>query len=240
MKTTAMRKCLIFLLPFGLVNWYTNRKRKVYISKLVVERKAKLELDTLKNGMSTYREGVFVNFGCGKNYQKGWVNIDGENNGDVNLFFTLNSVLPFENNSVDGIFSEHFVEHIDFATGTRFFNEAFRTLKKGGVLRIVCPNLDYVLRGMDSVKMERLKNMFISVGDFNRMPDEISSAEIINWIFYGHGHKFIYNLESLSKVLYNIGYSSVYSSEFGLSKVGMAIERRKDESFYSLYVEAIK
>jgi len=239
-KTVNMRKLLIYLLPFGLVDWYTNRKRNLYVSKLVAKRKVKLDLYTTKDEETTDREGVYVNFGCGTNYQKGWVNIDGENNGDVNLFFTMNTVLPFENDSVDGVFSEHFVEHIDLATGTHFFKECFRVLKKGSVLRVVCPNLDYILSKMDNVKIDRLKNMFISVGDFNRMPEEISSAEIINWIFYGHGHKFIYNLDSLSKLLYNIGYSSVYPSEFGLSKVGMAIERRMDESFYSLYVEAIK
>lgn len=235
-----MKKLLVSLLPFGLVNWYSNKKRNSQISKLVIDRKERLQMQALRKDHVSSSEGVFINFGCGKNYQKGWINIDGENNGDINFFLTIDSYLPFENDSVDGVFSEHFVEHIDLATGTHFFKECFRVLKKGSVLRVVCPNLDYILEGVDNAKLHILKEMFISVGDFNRMPDEISSAEIINWIFYGHGHKFIYNQESLTQLLTSVGFSLVYLSEFGESKKGIAIERRKDESFYSLYIEAIK
>ena len=109
------------------------------------------------------------------------------------------------------------------------------------MLRIICPNLDFILEGIDQEKLNNLKKMFISVGDFNRTPSEIHDAEVINFMFYGHGHKFIYNFKALRELLTSMGFSSVQLSSFGKSSFpAMAIERRKDESFYSLYLEAVK
>lgn len=235
-----MRSIIVCLLPFGLVNWYTNRKRKTLVDKYVNQRRQNLnELRSQLNETAT--TGNFMNFGCGKNYQKGWINIDGENNGDFNIFFTTQTILPFESSTFDGIFSEHFIEHIDLSTGVHFMQESFRLLKPGGVLRVVCPNLDYIILGIDADKMLKLKEMFVGVGDFNRAPSEIPDAEVINWMFYGHGHKFLYNFACMRNILLSIGFSSVELSKFGSSySPQMAIERRKDESFYSLFVDAVK
>lgn len=207
---------------------------------MVSERKKKLtSLNEQRNTVQS--NGKYVNFGCGKNYQNGWINIDAEDNGDINLFFSTDNVIPFDSNSIDGVFSEHFIEHIDFLTGVHFMSESYRILKPKGVLRIICPDLDYVLNGLNDLKLNKLKEMFISVGDFRRLPKDISNAEVINWMFYGHGHKFIYNFECMEQLLYSVGFSKVELSSFGKSvDSNMPIERRRDESFYSLYVDAIK
>lgn len=47
---------------------------------------------------------------------------------------------PFKDNSIDGAFSSHFVEHLDGLTRIKFFNEMYRILKMGARMRHIHPH----------------------------------------------------------------------------------------------------
>src|SRR6266481_6951280 len=78
-----------------------------------------------------------VQFGCGPNQLDGWTNLQ-ENEGDITR------PLNFADNSVDYILVEHVVEHVTHKQAWRFFEEAYRILKKGGVLRVIVPSVDKI------------------------------------------------------------------------------------------------
>lgn len=46
---------------------------------------------------------------------------------------------PFKNNSVDVIYSSHFVEHLDGIERIAFFNECYRILKPNGKMKLIHP-----------------------------------------------------------------------------------------------------
>lgn len=46
---------------------------------------------------------------------------------------------PFKDNSVDAIFSSHFIEHLDGFERAKFMDECYRILKMGGKMRFVHP-----------------------------------------------------------------------------------------------------
>lgn len=46
---------------------------------------------------------------------------------------------PFDDDSVDGIFSNHFIEHLDGHQRINFFNEVYRILKKEAKMRLIHP-----------------------------------------------------------------------------------------------------
>ena len=46
---------------------------------------------------------------------------------------------PLESESIDAIYSAHFVEHLDGFERMKFFNECYRILKPGGKMRAVHP-----------------------------------------------------------------------------------------------------
>lgn len=46
---------------------------------------------------------------------------------------------PFDDNSIDGAFSSHFVEHLDGPQRILFYNEMYRILKPGGKMRHIHP-----------------------------------------------------------------------------------------------------
>jgi len=53
-------------------------------------------------------------------------------------------IKDIEDNTYDGIYSEHFIEHIEREQGIALFNECMRILKPGGVLRTVWPSMEIV------------------------------------------------------------------------------------------------
>lgn len=103
-----------------------------------------------------------LHLGCGPRVLKGWRNMDlnyqhyhhhlkhytdkyypEEMRGDSSDFLAmdLRTGLPFADNSVDVIFHEDFIEHIDQKSQVILLAEAWRVLKKGGVHRVNTPNL---------------------------------------------------------------------------------------------------
>ena len=54
--------------------------------------------------------------------------------------------LPFGDKSVDNIYISHVIEHVESQFVIKFINESYRVLKEGGVLRIACPDGDFLYR----------------------------------------------------------------------------------------------
>jgi len=52
--------------------------------------------------------------------------------------------IPFEDNTVDNIYNSHVIEHVEDEFVNEFIKEAYRVLKPGGVLRIVCPDAKFM------------------------------------------------------------------------------------------------
>lgn len=54
--------------------------------------------------------------------------------------------LPIESESAEIVYSSHTIEHITDKAAKNMFNESYRILKKGGVFRVTCPNIDLSFR----------------------------------------------------------------------------------------------
>lgn len=70
----------------------------------------------------------------------GWTTID-RNGGDIPIHLNQDTKLDmFEDNSVSYIYSSHMVEHMEIESVQNIFNECYRVLKPGGIIRTCCPN----------------------------------------------------------------------------------------------------
>lgn len=98
----------------------------------------------------------FYNIGAGSFYHPHWTNVDFYSdwysfNDKTSLsgihhdLMTLKE-LPIENDSAEVVYSSHTVEHITDEAAQKMFNESYRILKKGGILRIATPNIDLEYR----------------------------------------------------------------------------------------------
>jgi predicted SAM-dependent methyltransferase len=77
-----------------------------------------------------YKKPIRLDVGCGKNKKEGFIGIDIDKNSDADIIASALDV-PFEDETVDEIFSAHLVEHFSPREAEKFFAEVFRLLKKG-------------------------------------------------------------------------------------------------------------
>ncbi|HWL54653.1 MAG TPA: methyltransferase domain-containing protein [Chthoniobacteraceae bacterium] len=98
--------------------------------------------DLGKNNPSTATSGRKLNFGCGARFADSWVNIDFHSNDPRVQRVNLLNRFPFDSESFDAVYSSHVLEHFTQAQGRFLIGEAHRVLRKGGVLRIVVPDLE--------------------------------------------------------------------------------------------------
>ncbi len=87
---------------------------------------------------------LYLNVGCGSVKLAGFVNIDRDPGADVQIDVTQG--LPYADSSVDGIYSEHFIEHLTQSEILSFLRECRRVLRPGGRVRIATPDLDALVR----------------------------------------------------------------------------------------------
>lgn len=101
-----------------------------------------------------------LNIACGSRYSKEWINIDFY--ADSNFVQKVNILggLPFKNDSIDAVYSSHFLEHLSKKQAIDVLSEAKRLLKYNGIIRIVVPDLENVckeyLKVLDEVDNEPL------------------------------------------------------------------------------------
>jgi len=135
---------------------------------------------------------LFLNVGSSSKKLPGFINVDIDPVAD--LCADLTHTLPFAGNSVDGIFSEHFIEHISQAEGASFLRECRRILAPGGLLRIATPDLDYIAeRYTDGWREQSWLTEFGYDWIVNRC--EMFNTSMREW-----GHKWVYNEEELARL----------------------------------------
>ena len=86
-----------------------------------------------------------LNLGCGGLFYQSWLNVDFLPRPCVQGY-DLTKPLPFTDDSFDATYSSHVLEHFSRDQGKKFIEEQFRVLKKGGVCRVVVPDLEMLCR----------------------------------------------------------------------------------------------
>jgi predicted SAM-dependent methyltransferase len=183
------------------------------IRKMQNKAKVQRDMDILHK---KYPSKIMLNLGCGTDYKKGWVNID--NNSDNNiekldLNWDLRNPLPFEENSVDYIFNEHFIEHLTVEEGQVAIKDMMRVLKPGGVLRIATPDLEVTVDKYINVPIDKDPVIKKYGLDFIQTRSERMNVGFRSW-----GHKWIYDWEELERRLREAGCSKIIRSKLGKSK----------------------
>lgn len=57
-------------------------------------------------------------------------------------------------NTYDGVYSEHFIEHLTKDEGIAFFKEMYRIMQPGAVIRTIWPSMDFVDKLNNDINME--------------------------------------------------------------------------------------
>jgi predicted SAM-dependent methyltransferase len=120
-----------------------------------------------------------------------WLAADVDPRSDI--FVDITRPLPFPNASLDVVYSEETIEHVDEYQGQTMLRECFRILRPGGTLRITTPSFDYLS---------------------SQALQDVQKVRQLNAIFYEHGHRFIYTEHALLSALKDTGFSGILKSTY--------------------------
>jgi len=211
---------------------------------------------------------VNVNLGCGDTAPGGWVNCDSSWHAQLSKltfvhqaikkmglvtearwpgnvrYLSLGKRFPWKEGSVDVVYASHVFEHLDQRVADNFIRECMRVLKRGGVLRIVVPDLLYHAKKYVNSTIDGVSGAeeFLAITNL-RLPVARGLLHNAYNLMLGHPslHKQMYDWTTLRQTIESYGFMNVRQLSHGISE---SIENILDVEGHgtgydgSLYLEA--
>ena len=186
----------------------------------------------------------YINLGSGSVTFSDYINID---------FFSINVdyqadlryPLKIEDNIINGIFSEHTLEHLTYDQVQRLLMECYRILKPGGKIRIIVPDVsiflkNYCLNNSDWFSRWE-KQVFLESKDASRRNRKmISKMTAISFVTQEYGHVSCWDFETLEIFLLNANFTDIIKTTFSKGPNNKLLRDNDSRTLVSLYVEASK
>lgn len=181
-------------------------------------------------------ENAFVNIGCGPKYVNGMINIDGNIFRKKDIWLDITLGLPFRDNSIQGVYASHVLEHFNIGKVRRLLCEFHRILKPGGAVRIVVPSLEYAIEAYRTEAIAALPEWpekFHSIG-----------GRFYNFILCANQHLLMFDFSFLTELLHEAGFKDVSRTRARVSRrfaeEHMQFEPEEGKPDSSLYCECVK
>lgn len=181
--------------------------------------------------------GTYLQYGCGQSCPDGWVNFDASPSlrlqrlpligkflrrgaivfPDAVRFGDIRKGLPFADNSVDGIYASHVLEHLALDDCRLALRNTFRLLRPGGIFRLVVPDLEIRARGY-LAKLEAgeaganawfMRSSYLGAERCGRSPAARARA-----LFGNSSHLWMWDERSMSEALHQTGFAGIRRAAF--------------------------
>ena len=180
-----------------------------------------------------HQRGLKLNIASGADTIPGWISVDASRHAHVRA--DLRRRLPFADNSAALLYSEHFLDHLQYPdVAGRVLRECRRILEPGGRLRLALHDGELLV----SRYLARDQRWFEGV-----LQVRDTAMETVNFLFrFNNFHQFIYDYETLERLLLTAGFRTVKRSGYRASEVPeLNIDSdNPTRRLECLYVEAIK
>ncbi len=182
-----------------------------------------------------------LQIGGGKQYLAGFVNLDVLPSADI--VWDCRYGLPFRSTQFSFVFSEHFLEHLDYPVSVeRLLRELYRVLRPGGETLIGVPDGG---KAVDAhVKKKRAFLKKLEQRCYARRNPRLTvhgTFDMVNYLFRDQVenpkyavHWWSYDAASLGKLLRSVGFRQVQRASFNARYCNPKRE------FYTLYMKAVK
>ena len=169
--------------------------------------------------------GQFLEIAADKPRGLNWTVVNMQKRTGVDNLDLTNLPTPYSNNQFDGIYSEHFIEHMHKYQGINFFKEALRILKPGGIIRTVWPPYEFVEKLVSDEELNEqeknfvehyhafyvVKHKFAAPGNGHRSKREQCALGLL----YQNGeHLYIWPKKEMIETLKDIGFISVKECDY--------------------------
>jgi predicted SAM-dependent methyltransferase len=202
------------VLPHG-----ARQTLKVKGTKLLQPRERRKIHELLASG-----KPLRLHLGSGGHPLDGWVNIDVLGM-EPDLYWDLSGGIPFPDGSAAAVFLEHVIEHFPLADDLDLLDEVRRVLAPGGIVRLGVPDFGRYLESYagDGAFVEQLR------------PGRPTRLLAVAEVALAHGHRSVWDGETLEAVLGEAGFVDARRRDWGDSDLDPApdSEKRRPESVYA-------
>ena len=87
-----------------------------------------------------------LNIGCGSTFHPSWTNIDLVSSSPYVQNYDIRQGLPYADASFEACYSSHLLEHLTPHQAKKLLIDALRVLKPRGMIRVVVPDLEAIVR----------------------------------------------------------------------------------------------
>lgn len=188
-----------------------------------------------------------VNFGAGTYRLDGWINADISPSAEY--YIDARQKLPFPDGTLDAVFSEHFLEHLEYRDAIRWLTECYRCLQPGGIFRVSTPGLRQILE-MYAGTSPHVSTEAVTQRHFLRFAPEIEATYGVNCPKHAcivandklrlwGGHKFIFDQGLLKTILGQLGFAEIRLVRYGESDVPhmRGLERHAEDEKWMEHAE---
>ncbi len=188
--------------------------------------------------MTKSMKNNYVQYGCGLSAPKEWRNFDISPTlriqktpvvgtilkNKLNTNFPVNVLygdiikgLPIEDNSCDGLYCSHTLEHLSLRDFRQALKNSFKVLKKEGIFRCVVPDLEHAARsyindldnGDNLASLKFINNTLLGIKERPR-----GIKGLLNTFFGNSHHLWMWDNKSISEELKNVGFTEIRICNF--------------------------
>lgn len=202
----------------------------------VVKQKVKRLIDKQKSqhlllSLVKSEQKIRLDLGCGASKREGFIGLDLHPEADIQ--WNITQGLPFADNTVLEIRSDHFFEHLELPEVVKIFQECYRVLIPDGILDFTVPHFDPYLDAYLKKDYDFLQD---KIDDIPQGQQDLYNTcfDRIVWLLHRAGeHKSLFDEDSLLAKLKLAGFKDIKTREF---------DSKYDTNFRfsSIYVVAVK
>ena len=161
--------------------------------------------------------GKYLYLGCGNHRMPKFthvdLNISKRLRGFPDIFADITKHIPLPDNHVSLIFSRGTMEHLKYAELVNCLLENYRILKKGGVVRMLVPDFDIMIKRYQTKEHTNVPSPEMNSWDlYERLPRNGVSETFTYRALY-HDHYYLHNFDTLSNVLKKCGFVNIRKVE---------------------------
>lgn len=159
-----------------------------------------------------------LHIGCGDNELRGWLNTELCPRG-AQIFLDATRRFPFADGTFRFIYSEHMVEHVALRDAEAMLGECYRVLAPDGVIRIVTPDLAFLVSLLGAPADPRLSAYIDYSIDAHRIYSPgADGISVFNNFVRAWGHQYIHSPESLGGLLERAGFRRIERTALNTSR----------------------
>ena len=178
---------------------------------------------------------LYIQFGCGFQAPKTWKNYDAsptllfekipflgrliKKNSQLFpanvLWGNIVKGLPIRENTVDGIFCSHVLEHLALSDFRIALKNTYKYLRKGGIFRLIVPDLYAAIDAYNRDQTDMAAIRFMENTLLGKKDRYHGIYGLIKALFGNSNHLWMWDEKSLRNELMNIGFKEIRRSSLG-------------------------